>query len=253
MWMPLAMTLLAGLSTGLGGLIPLFLPASDRLMAASMGFAGGVMLTVSLADLLPGALGWYRQALPPLPAALALVSLLCMGMGLAALMGRLLPPASAPAGGRADSRAAALRGAMAAGLALVLHNLPEGLLTLFSGVADPRLGLRMALAIALHNLPEGVAVAAPLYCATGKRARSALAALASGLAEPVGAVVAFGLLYGRLTPGFLNGLLVLVAGIMCWVSAAELIPGGLAVGRGAAVGGFAGGICLMLAGIACLG
>ena len=97
MWMPLAMTLLAGLSTGLGGLIPLFLPASDRLMAASMGFAGGVMLTVSLADLLPGALGWYRQALPPLPAALALVSLLCMGMGLAALMGRLLPPASAPA------------------------------------------------------------------------------------------------------------------------------------------------------------
>ncbi len=253
MWMPLAMALLAGLSTGAGGLIPLFLPASDRLMAASMGFAGGVMLTVSLADLLPGALAWYRQILPPLPAALALVSLLCMGMGLAALLGRLLPEVPAPRAGMPAGRAAALRGAMAAGLALVLHNLPEGLLTLFAGVADPKLGLRMALAIALHNLPEGVAVAAPLYCATGKRGRSALAALASGLAEPVGAVLAFGLLYGRLSPGFLSGLLVLVAGIMCWVSAAELIPGGLTAGRGAAVGGLAGGICLMLAGIACLG
>ena len=175
-----------------------------------------------------------------------------MGMGLAALMGRLLPDAPARTG-QPDSRAAALRGAMAAGLALVLHNLPEGLLTLFAGVADPKLGARMALAIALHNLPEGVAVAAPLYCATGKRCRSALAALASGLAEPVGALLAFGVLYGRLSPGFLNGMLVLVAGVMCWVSTAELIPGGLGVHRGAAVGGMAGGVCLMLAGIACLG
>lgn len=252
MWTPLAMTILAGLSTGVGGLIPLLVPPSDRLMAGSMGFAGGVMLTVSLADLLPGALAIYRQSLPPLPAALALVSLLCMGMGLAALMGRLLPDAPARTG-QPDSRAAALRSAMAAGLALVLHNLPEGLLTLFAGVADPKLGARMALAIALHNLPEGVAVAAPLYCATGKRCRSALAALASGLAEPVGALLAFGVLYGRLSPGFLNGMLVLVAGVMCWVSTAELIPGGLGVHRGAAVGGMAGGVCLMLAGIACLG
>ena len=77
--------------------------------------------------------------------------------------------------------------------------------------------------------------------------------LASGLAEPVGALLAFGVLYGRLSPGFLNGMLVLVAGVMCWVSTAELIPGGLGVHRGAAVGGMAGGVCLMLAGIACLG
>lgn len=250
MWTPLLMTLLAGLSTGLGGLVPLLLPAADQLLAGAMGFAGGVMLTVSLGDLLPEALAWYLDRQPPVPAALALVSLLAMGMGLAALLGRLLPEAPAP--GRPDNRAAALRGAMAAGLALVLHNLPEGLLTLFAGVADPRMGLRMALAIALHNLPEGVAVAAPLYCATGCRGKAALAALASGLAEPVGAALAFGLLYGRLGPGFLNGLLVLVAGVMSWVSLAELLPGGLAVHRPAATAGAAGGVCLMLAGIACL-
>ena len=65
MWTPLAMTILAGLSTGVGGLIPLLVPPSDRLMAGSMGFAGGVMLTVSLADLLPGELAVTGKACRP--------------------------------------------------------------------------------------------------------------------------------------------------------------------------------------------
>ena len=50
----LTLTTLAGLSTGLGGLVVLlFKRPRARMMAFSMGFAGGVMLTVSLSDMLP--------------------------------------------------------------------------------------------------------------------------------------------------------------------------------------------------------
>ena len=87
----LGRTLFAGLATGLGGLLALGPKPTPRAMAAAMGFAAGVMTAVSLTDLLPTALGWYRRAFSPEGAALALVSLLCMGMALAALLERCLP------------------------------------------------------------------------------------------------------------------------------------------------------------------
>ena len=50
---PLILTALAGLSTGLGGVLAVLGKPTEKLLAASAGFAGGVMLTASLADLLP--------------------------------------------------------------------------------------------------------------------------------------------------------------------------------------------------------
>ena len=176
------------------------------------------------------------------------------GAVIAALLSRLLPEDAALAGlCRGDAgRTAVLRAGLAVGAALVLHNLPEGVLTLFSGAADPALGRRTALAVALHNIPEGLAIAAPLAWATGKRWQAVGAALASGLAEPLGALLAWGLLRGVLTPALLNGTVAMVAGVMLWVALAELLPQALRAGRAGAAGAAAG--CLtMLLGVAVLG
>lgn len=162
---PIVLTTLAGLSTGLGGLLAVLCPPTERLLAASAGFAGGVMLTASLADLMPEALAFYGGYLPPLACGGAVVSLLALGMLTAGLLGRLLPEEAALAArfgkGGDPARAAAMRTALVTGLALLLHNFPEGVLTFFAGTADPSLGLRTAAAIALHNIPEGLAVAVP--------------------------------------------------------------------------------------------
>ena len=122
------------------------------------------------------------------------------------------------------TQGSAMRAALVTGAALLLHNLPEGILTLLTNVSDPQLGARTALAIALHNIPEGLAVAVPFACATGSRAKGAAAALVSGLAEPAGAVLAALVLAPLLTPGLLNGIVAVVAGIMLWVAAAQLLP-----------------------------
>ena len=68
----LTLTTLAGLSTGLGGLVVLlFKRPRARMMAFSMGFAGGVMLTVSLSDMLPHTVETYSDTMGRFPAALA--------------------------------------------------------------------------------------------------------------------------------------------------------------------------------------
>lgn len=252
---PIMLSALAGLATGLGGLLAALLPPGRRLLAGGAGFAGGVMLTVSLGDLLPEALRFYAAYLPPPRRAAALVLLTAAGMLIAGLLGRMLPDEKALAarfGGDA-ARSEALRTALATGAALLLHNFPEGVLTLFAGTADPALGTRIALAIALHNIPEGLAVAVPFAFATRSRARGVLAALASGLAEPAGALLAYGLLHGLLTPGLLNGTVVLAAGVMLWAALAELLPAAFAAPcGGSGVLGAAAGTLLMLLGIAAL-
>ena len=247
----LTLTILAGLSTGNGGLIAALFQPGRRSMALCSGFAAGVMLGVSLLDLVPHALMGYRAAMGDWGAGLAVTSLMLLGMGPAAMLEQLLPEPKADSGN--ERRSKALRGALVTGLALLAHNLPEGALTLFAGVADPAAGLRLSLSVGLHNLPEGMAVAAPLYYATKSRAKAAGAAFASGVAEPLGAVLAFGALGRFLTPGFLNGLLAGVAGIMCWAAVFELLPLGYRLGPvSRAAGGFAAGVLFMLLGISVL-
>ncbi len=283
---PLILTALAGLSTGLGGVLAVLGKPTEKLLAASAGFAGGVMLTASLTDLLPEALHFYNGYLPPLACGGALATLTALGMAAAGLLGKLLPEESELAArfgqGRDPARAAAMRTALITGAALLLHNFPEGVLTFFAGTADPALGLRTAAAIALHNIPEGVltffagtadpalglrtaaaialhnipeglAVAVPFAYATRSRAAGVLAALVSGLAEPLGAVLAWLFLRRFFTPGFLNGTVVLAAGIMVWVSFAQLLPDAFAPKhRAAGILGAAAGTLLMLLGIAAL-
>lgn len=253
---PLILTALAGLSTGLGGVLAVLGKPTEKLLAASAGFAGGVMLTASLTDLLPEALHFYGRYLPPLACGGALATLTALGMA-AGLLGKLLPEESELAArfgqGRDPARAAAMRTALITGAALLLHNFPEGVLTFFAGTADPALGLRTAAAIALHNIPEGLAVAVPFAYATRSRAAGVLAALVSGLAEPLGAVLAWLFLRRFFTPGFLNGTVVLAAGIMVWVSFAQLLPDAFAPKhRAAGILGAAAGTLLMLLGIAAL-
>ena len=111
----------------------------------------------------------------------------------------------------------------------------------------------LIFAITLHNIPEGLAVAVPFAYAARSRAAGVLAALVSGLAEPLGAVLAWLFLRRFFTPGFLNGTVVLAAGIMVWVSFAQLLPDAFAPKhRAAGILGAAAGTLLMLLGIAAL-
>ncbi len=208
----------AGLCTGLGGFFVLFgkRPA-QRGMAFSLGFAAGVMLTVSLADMLPHAISIYSDCFGEMRSAIYAVSLCACGMVCAWLLGKCIPEPSVD-----SPQSAAQRSAIVVAAAVVLHNMPEGVLTLFTGYANPALGLSFTLAVAMHNIPEGIAVAVPVYYANGSRSKAFFAALLSGLAEPLGAVLAFAFLRDALTPLFLNGMIAFIAGIMLWVSYSEL-------------------------------
>ncbi len=122
-------------------------------------------------------------------------------------------------------------------LAIAIHNFPEGLATFLAALKNPELGIAIAVAIALHNIPEGISVAVPIYYATGKRRKAFFYSFLSGLAEPVGAAVAYLVLRlifggGQFPPQAMGSLFGMVAGIMVYISLDELLPTSRAFGKG---------------------
>ena len=110
-------------------------------------------------------------------------------------------------------------------IALAIHNFPEGIATFIGGVNDLSVGIMIAFAIALHNIPEGVAVAAPIYYSTGNKWKAFRYSLYSGIAEPIGAFVAFLVLGDLMTEEIFSFALAIIAGIMVYISLDYLLPG----------------------------
>jgi ZIP family zinc transporter len=108
-------------------------------------------------------------------------------------------------------------------LAMLIHNFPEGMAigVAFSG-SDPSAGIAVATAISIQNLPEGLVVALALSTIGYGRTKAVLIAAATGLAEPVGAVVANA--FVALSPLLYPVGLALAAGAMLFVVSHEIIP-----------------------------
>jgi ZIP family zinc transporter len=91
-------------------------------------------------------------------------------------------------------------------------------------LSDISLGIPLAFAIALHNIPEGIAIAMPIYYATKSRSKAFWYSFFSGVAEPIGAIVAFFILLPFLNPVVLSLTLAFVGGIMIFITFDELLP-----------------------------
>jgi ZIP family zinc transporter len=95
------------------------------------------------------------------------------------------------------------------------------------------------VAIALHNIPEGISVSVPIFYASGNRKKAFTYSFISGLAEPVGAGIAYVALRflgggesGLMSPEVMGILFGGVAGIMVYISLDELLPTSRAYGKG---------------------
>ncbi|PSC70347.1 Cycloartenol synthase isoform B [Micractinium conductrix] len=109
------------------------------------------------------------------------------------------------------------------GLAIALHNIPEGLATFVGALNNTKVGASIAAAIAIHNVPEGICVGMPIYYATGSKWKGFLWGSLTGMAEPVGGLLGYVVLHEQdpLSFGIVFGI---VAGMMVYVSVKELLP-----------------------------
>lgn len=220
----LILSFFAGMSTLLGALIVLITKKkSEKLVSISLGFAAGVMICVSFTDLLPNAnellIAYSGKRIGVLLATFFLI----IGVVIAALLDKFVPHEDEINGGGKQHQNL-FRVGFVSTLAIGLHNFPEGIATFMAGYDDLSLGLTIALAIAMHNIPEGISVAMPIYFASGSVKKAFKYTFWSGIAEPLGALLAFLVLRPFINDLSLGIIFAIISGIMLYISIEELIP-----------------------------
>lgn len=229
-----ALTLFAGLATGIGGALSLLTKKTNtKFLSIALGFSAGVMIYVSFVEILGKAKEALISQLGETNGAWATVGGFFFGILLIAIIDRIVPSSENPheihtveeMDGKSEAHKANLmRMGLFTALAVGIHNFPEGLATFTAALSDPQLGIPIAIAIAIHNIPEGIAVAVPVFYATGSKKKAFRLSLLSGLAEPIGALVGYVFLYKFFNDTMLGIIFASVAGIMVYISLDELLP-----------------------------
>jgi len=214
---PFLLSLVAGLATGIGGLVVIAVrKVSDRFAGFSLGFASGVMLMVAFNDL-------FFEAQKILTH-VELIALFSLGAVMMIVLDLTIPHIELTRrkeNGKNDKMRQA--GTLIA-LGITLHNLPEGFVVAAGYTYNPSLGLIIAVAIMLHNIPEGIATAVPFTEAGTKPSKIVAITFLSGLAEPIAALLGAALLSTFGARSLVGYSLVFAAGVMTYITADELIP-----------------------------
>ena len=238
-----ALTLFAGLATGIGSLVAFVAKRTNtRFLSLSLGFSAGVMVYISFMELMPEA----GKVLNDLQLVLSFFG----GIGLIAIIDFLIPEDENPheihLAEDMEKNVRLKRMGIMIALSIAIHNFPEGVAAFMSGMNSLDVGIPIALAIAIHNIPEGIAVSVPIYHSTGSRRKAFWYSFLSGLAEPVGALVAFLILLPFWNPMLEGVVLASVSGIMVYISIDELLPGAERFGRHhLSILGFIAGMAVM--------
>lgn len=236
-WFAFFLTLFAGLSTGFGSFIAFATKKENTsFLSVALGFSAGVMIYVSLTEILPHAHEQLNETFRETPAGFIAFVSFFGGVLLTALIDILIPEPQNPhepehakhetiaiADCRNDSKKLMRMGVLTA-LALSLHNFPEGLATFISAMSSTTIAYSIAFAVALHNIPEGITVSVLIFYATGNRKKALFYSFLSGLAEPLGGVIGYFILKPFLGDTLFGIVFAVVAGIMVYISFDELLP-----------------------------
>lgn len=214
---PFILATIAGLSTMLGVLLINIKYNQNKLTKFSLAFASGVMLSLSLLELTKESLILFLKTNNKNISFIYVSTAIIIGIILSIIIDKIIPTNK-----KANNKKLYKIGIISM-IAIILHNIPEGVITFITNKENLNLGIKLTVAILLHNITEGISIAIPIYAATGNKNRAVIYTSISALAEPLGAILAFLFLSPIVTNNILGLLLALTAGIMLYIGLFKLL------------------------------
>lgn len=222
-------TFLAGMATVLGGCLTFFIKKDNlKSLSFGLGLSAGVMIFIGLTEVLKDSGELLSQYFPDNYAWIVFAGFF-IGVFVAVLIDWLMPDhieedLFANKDDCIPDKHRIKRAGILVAIAISLHNFPEGLSTFFMTTQDVALGISVAIAIAIHNIPAGIAIALPIYHATGKKRLAILYSFLSGISELVGALIGLVLLQTVMPQMAVGFIFATVAGILIYISFDTILP-----------------------------
>ena len=209
------LTIVAGLSTLIGSFIIFFSKKKhNSIIIGSLGFAAGVMIFVSFTDLIPNSINLFNNIYSIGFSLLLLLFAINIGIILSQIINKFIPN---------NNNNTLYRVGILSMIAIILHNIPEGIATYITNSTNITLGLSLTIAIAAHNIPEGISIAVPIFYSTGSKSKAFLYTFISGISELFGAIIAYLFLSPFISDTLMAFLYAIIAGIMIYLSITELL------------------------------
>lgn len=212
---PLILTTISGLSTILGAIL-IFIKVKkvNNILSFSLMFSATIMLGISLTDLIPNAYSYFSRFYSIKFIILAIL----IGSIITFIIDEYMDYNK-----KTDNNNLYKIGIFSM-IAIIIHNLPEGVITFMSSYNNLTLGISLTIAIACHNIPEGISLSLPIYYSTNSKKRALLYTFISGVSEPIGGLLIFLIFKKFLNDFILNFILLIVAGMMIYLSLVKLLP-----------------------------
>lgn len=178
---------------------------SNKFLGGIIGFAGGLMLSVVVFDLIPEAIiKWnFVSTLIFCIIGIIVISIIDSKINI-------------------DNVNRHVKVAFMAAIGLMIHNFPEGIIMGCGFAAGSALGIKMSLIIAIHDIPEGIAVSAPLMASRVKIPKILFYAFITAFPTAIGTW--FGAYIANISVNVLGACLSFASGIMLYVVCGEMIP-----------------------------
>ncbi len=209
------LTTLAGLATLLGT-IPIFFKIKDKnkIISSACAFATGVMLCISIIDLIPESIRYLSLEYNAFMTILLCFIFITIGIYTSYYLDKLVDKFS--------NNNDLFKVGILSMLVIILHNIPEGIVTFIVSEKNLVLGLSICFAIALHNIPEGISIAIPIYYSTNSKFKAILYTFISAISELLGAIITY-IFIGKYINDIILGLILsFTAGIMICISCEKL-------------------------------
>lgn len=159
-WFAFLLTLISGLSTGIGSIIALFVKKENKnFLSISLGFSAGVMLYVSMIEMFFNAKISLTEQFGDFKGYLFTILAFFIGIIIILIIDKIIPNEteyvnSINQNKKTNDKKVLYRTGLFTALVIAIHNFPEGLVTFTSSIYEPSLGIAIAIAIAIHNIPE---------------------------------------------------------------------------------------------------
>ena len=206
--MPFILTIISGFSTLIGCIFIKINNKGNRLLISSLGLDSGVMFYISLFDLIPEGINLLNYNFP------ISILFIIIGIVISWLIDILFP----------DNSSSLYHIGIISMITIIVHNIPEGIVTYLTASNNIKLGITLAIAITLHNIPEGITISVPIYYSTNSKKRAFLYTFIAGISELLGALIASLYLTNLDSKVFIGTLYLIISGLMLYISLHELLP-----------------------------
>lgn len=211
------LSFLAGISTILGYFI-IYIKNKKNIISYSLSFAAGVMISLSIFDLIPSSYNLVIDSNNTFLKINVTLIFIVIGILLSMTIDKYLPVEY----NKKDNNL--YKVGIISMIAIILHNVPEGIATFITTNNNVKLGIILSISIALHNIPEGISIAIPIYSATKNKKRTFIYTFISGMSEVIGSIFAYLFLKPYINNHVMGLLYAIIAGIMIHISIYELLP-----------------------------